>query len=281
VIQAGSLMITAQDRVRARAFWQVTSFLLNGTLFVLVGLELRGALAGLTSYSLAAAVRDSLIVAGVVIGVRLAWSNTTPYVVRALDRRPQQRARRVGFRQRQPGAWSGFRGAVSLAAALSVPESVPGRDLIVVVTFGVILITLLVQAPTLPLVLRWARFTDDNAADEQAFAEREAVDAAMRLLPDAAARLGTDREITMLVRAELDERMAELDGSPSGSGTGSDEVPRREQYRELHRALVAEKRATVVRLRNERRIDDIVLRRVETVLDAEELRLSSPADAPD
>lgn len=276
VIQAGSLMITAQDRVRARAFWQVTSFLLNGTLFVLVGLELRGALDGLTSYSLPAAVRDALIVAGVVIGVRLAWSNTTPYVVRALDRRPQQRARRVGFRQRQPGAWAGFRGAVSLAAALSVPASVPGRDLIIVVTFGVILITLLVQGLTLPAVLRWARFTDDNADDEQAFAERQAVDAAMRLLPEAAARLGTDQEITMLVRAELDERAAELDGSP---GT-ADEVPRREQYRELHRALVAEKRATVVRLRDERRIDDIVLRRVEATLDAEELRLSSPADTP-
>jgi len=278
ISQAGSLLITAQDRLRARAFWQVTTFLLNGTLFVLVGVELRHALGDLTSYSMPTAVRDALLVGAAVIGTRLAWSNTTPYVIRALDRRPQQRARRVGFRQRLPNAWAGFRGAVSLAAALSVPESVPGRDLIIVVTFGVILITLLVQGLTLPAVLRWAHFSADNTDTELALAEREAVDAALRVLPETAARLHVDPDITTLVRAELNERRNELTGATPAPPPTADDVPRREQYERLHQAIVAEKRATVVRLRNERQIDDIVLRRVEATLDAEELRLGGRSD---
>jgi monovalent cation/hydrogen antiporter len=283
ISQAGSLMITAQDRIRSRAFWQITTFLLNGTLFVLVGLELRGAVGGLTSYSIRTAVIDALIVGATVIVTRLLWSNITPYLIRAIDRRPQQRLRRVGFRQRQPNAWAGFRGAVSLAAALSVPvalrdgSAVAGRDLVIVVTFGVILITLVLQGLTLPAVLRFARFTGDDAAREQAGAERKSLEAAMRLLPDAAARLGVDDEITALVRAELEERRAEVGAERSAPAdapvrTGT----RREQYRQLHQALVAEKRATVVRLRDARKIDDIVLRRLEAALDAEELRLGGP-----
>jgi CPA1 family monovalent cation:H+ antiporter len=283
ITQAGSLVITAQDRIRSRAFWQITTFLLNGTLFVLVGLALRGAVSGLTSYSITAAVRDALLVGLAVIGTRVLWFNIMPYVIRALDRRPQQRLRRIGFRQRQTGAWAGFRGAVSLAAALSVPASVRGRDLIVVIAFGVILMTL-VQGLTLPAVLRWAHFPGDGVEKEQALAERQAVDAALRLLPTAASRLAVDDEIAQLVRAELDERHAELSGSPSAApsnGAAGDSTPRREQYRRLHQALVAEKRATVVRLRNERKIDDIVLRRVEALLDSEELRLGATTDVDD
>jgi CPA1 family monovalent cation:H+ antiporter len=324
----------------------------------------------------------------------VAWSNITPYIIRAVDRRPQQRLRRVGFRQRQPSAWAGFRGAVSLAAALSVPASLAdgsalfGRDLIIVVTFGVILLTLVLQGLTLPAVLRFARFPmDDDAAKELNQAERAAVEAALRVLPAAAERLGVTDDIEHLVRAELDERRAELFTEPAGpeSGVTAGDAPvsasipagdpaaadplsvpsshdaraapasrpdpltaphsangaaappsdrdgaatahgdfdgsaetspaaaltdahnvptdrsaaadgrdagdvavtpladtsglsRREQYQQLHSALVAEKRATVVRLRNNRKIDDIVLRRVEALLDAEDLRLGGSSN---
>jgi Sodium/hydrogen exchanger family len=144
------------------AFWTLTTFLLNGALFVLVGLQLGGALDGLRSYSLTEAAAITVAIAATVIGIRLAWQYTVPYLIRALDRRPQQRARRISARQRLPLAWAGFRGGVSLAAALAVPSTLvgggrfPGRDLLIVITFGVILVTLLVQGLTLPAVLRWA-----------------------------------------------------------------------------------------------------------------------------
>jgi len=96
-----------------------------------------------------------------VMAVRLLWGVTTPYLIRALDRRPAQRLRRIGFRQRFPLSWAGFRGAVSLAAALALPEEtaagdpLPGRDLVIAVTFVVILFTLVVQGLTLPAIVRW------------------------------------------------------------------------------------------------------------------------------
>jgi Na+/H+ antiporter len=283
--QAGPRTVSARTRLQARAFWQVTTFLLNGALFVLVGMQLRGALAGLHDHGLAEAVRDAALVALTVIGTRLLWSYTTPYLIRALDRRPAQRLRRVGARQRLATAWSGFRGGVSLAAALAVPlvlvdgTPFPGRDLIVVVTFGVILVTLLVQAPTLPAVLRFSRLPEDESeAQEEALAHRSAAEAGLAALPATAARLGVAPAVVEHVRADYEERLHAL-ADPGEPDTDPDPA-RSEQadHRRLRHALLAEKRAAVVALRDAGRIDDIVLRRVQAGLDAEEVRLAGVAD---
>ena len=99
-------------------------FLLNGALFVLVGLEVQAAVRGLTSGALARGLIAVGAVSAAVIGMRFVWLFTTPYLIRALDRRPQQRLRRVGARARTVSGVAGFRGAVSLAAALAVPRMV-------------------------------------------------------------------------------------------------------------------------------------------------------------
>jgi Na+/H+ antiporter len=284
--QVNPRLVAAQTRVRSRAFWQLTAFLLNGALFVLVGLQLRGAVQSLTSYSIAEAVGYALLVSAVVIGIRLAWMYTVPYLIRALDRRPQQRLRRIRARHRLPIAWSGFRGAVSLAAALAVPVTMadgspfPGRDLIIVVTFGVILVTLLVHGLTLPAVVRWSRLpADDSESAEQQLAERIVTEAAIVALPGAAARLGVSHEAAERLLADLQERLADIaemgdDGAGQPAEAGPTGGSPREDYRRLHAAVLADKRAALVNLRDARLIDDIVLRRVQARLDAEEVRLS-------
>jgi monovalent cation/hydrogen antiporter len=276
--QIGPRTIGARTRVQARAFWQVTTFLLNGTLFVLVGLQLRGAVEGLTSVSPAGAAVAALLVALTVIGTRLVWVNTTPYLIRALDRRPQQRLRRLNTRQRFPSGWAGFRGGVSLAAALAVPLSVPGRDLVVIITFGVILVTLLVQGLTLPAVLRWARLPDDGAeAREQALAERAAAEAGLAALPDVADRLGVAPAVAERVRVDYEEHIHTLDAPPSAHEDPAVAAERadHQDYERLRLALLADKRRALLRLRDAREIDDIVLRRVQAQLDAEEVRLTT------
>lgn len=278
--QVGPRSVGARTRLQARAFWTLATFLLNGALFVLVGLQLRGAIAGLTSYSLGQAVLDALLVAGTVVGVRFAWLYTMPYVIRAIDRRPQQRLRRVGARHRLPNAWAGFRGGVSLAAALAVPVELPGRDLIVVVTFGVILVTLLVQGLTLPAVLRFARLPDDGAeAVEQRLAERTATESGLAALPAAAARLGVPDAVTARVRADYEERLHELSEPGENGHHEHDGHVGHADYQRLKAVLLVEKRTAVVRLRDAGKIDDIVLRRVQSALDAEEVRLTAaPAE---
>ena len=155
---------------------------------------------------------------------------TTPYVIRAVDRRAVQRTRRVGWRQRMVSGWSGFRGAVSLATALAVPATVaggapfPDRDLIVFVAAVVILLTILVQGTTLPLVVRWARLPEDTGrAEELALARVRAAEAGLAALPRLAADLGVDGEHLDRLRTEYEE-YRELAADDAGE-TGGDPGP--------------------------------------------------------
>lgn len=118
----GHTLASAVTRLDVLSVWRTVVFLGNAVLFILLGLQLPLILEGLQGADLARSVGVALVIAGLVIGVRLAWVFTVPYVVRALDRRPEQRTRRVGWRERLVSGWSGMRGAVSLAAALSLPQ---------------------------------------------------------------------------------------------------------------------------------------------------------------
>ena len=106
-------LISPETRLQSTAVWQTLVFLLNATLFILIGLQLPMIVDGLDAYTAAELVGYSALVCATVIGARFVFTFTMPYVIRALDRRPQQRARRVGARVRIVNAWAGMRGAVS------------------------------------------------------------------------------------------------------------------------------------------------------------------------
>jgi CPA1 family monovalent cation:H+ antiporter len=267
----------AATRQTSVPFWTVSTTVLSSALFVLVGLQAHTAVRGLSSVSPLRALVDVLLVTAVVIGVRWAWVYTTPYIIRALDRRPAQRLRRIGARQRSVSAVAGFRGAVSLAAVLAVPQTLdsgapfPDRDLIVVITSGVIVLTLL-QALLLPRVVRFARLPADNSvAEERQYAEVFTTDAAIDSIDATAAELGTDERVVARVRTEIEKRRKVL----AADGAEDDPVLRHDdQYASLWLALIARKREALLELRDEQRIDDIVLRQVQARLDIEEVRFS-------
>jgi monovalent cation/hydrogen antiporter len=247
---------------------------------VLVGLELQSAVRGLSSVALARGVVAVAAVTVVIIGVRFAWIFSTTYLIRLVDRRPQQRLRRVSNRARVVSAVAGFRGAVSLAAALAVPKTVasgepfPGRDVIIFVTTGVIVVTLVLQGLLLPGVVLWARLPRDTAVEEERrLAETRATQEALAALPQLAVNLGTDPLVVDRLRLEYEEHLHVLH---TNGEDAYDEPARRhdQQYTALRLALLTLKRGTVVRLRDERRIDDIVLRQIQARLDIEEVRLT-------
>ncbi|MFC0438103.1 Na+/H+ antiporter [Kutzneria buriramensis] len=277
--QAAPRVVRAEMRVQAQAFWTVATFLLNAALFVLVGLELQSAVRDLDGAALPRALVLVVIVTAVVIVARLVFLFTVPYLVRVFDRRPPQRPRPVDHRPRLVSAFAGFRGAVSLAAALAVPQQLasgapfPNRDMIVFVTGGVIVLTLL-QGLLLPGMVRWARLPPDTAvAVERQLAETRATEDALRALPQLAADLGTAPDVVDRLNRELDERLQVLRAHGDGA-VDHPAVRHDEHYTALYQALIAHKRATVVRLRDERHIDDTVLRQVQAALDIEEVRLS-------
>jgi len=185
-------LASSETRLQGFSFWTITVFLLNATLFVLIGLQLPLVLDALSDRPAAELIGYGAAVSAVVIATRFAWVFGITVIVRALDRRPAQRARRGTWQARTLVAWAGMRGAVSLAAALAVPvttdagEPFPGRDLILFITFCVILATLVFQGLTLPALIRVLGVRDDarEEGDEELHARLAAATAALERIDE-------------------------------------------------------------------------------------------------
>ncbi|GAA1986787.1 Na+/H+ antiporter [Microbacterium pumilum] len=277
--QRGPRVARPEARDQALSFWTLTTYILNGALFVLIGLELQVVVRDLPSGDLGFGILLGVIVWIALIVVRLAWTFITTGLIRTLDRRPYQRTLRAPTRALVMNAFAGYRGAVSLAAALAIPLTIEGgapfpmRDLVVFVTAVVIVLTLAVQGPLFPLLIRWARLPADSEADERLLAQTEATRAALAALPDLAASLGVDDEVRDRVAQESEQHLAALQADGE-TADGAETARTKEQYRRLRLAAMQVKRDTVLRLRDEQRIDDTVVRALQTQLDLEEIRLT-------
>ena len=284
---AGPVVIRARSRLQSYAFWDIATFLINGSLWVFVGVQIPGALRGISGVDggLRHALFIALAVTGVVIASRIFWGEITTVLLRLIDRREVQRARRVSWRQRFVTAWAGFRGAVSLAAALAVPATTlsgapfPDRSLLIFIVIVVILVTVLVQGSTLPAVVRWARMPDDVAhAEELQLARTRGIQAALDALPVVASEVGLSEELLRRLQKEYEEKAALVRATEGGS-TNTKLAERKDQVRRVRLGVLEHKRREITALRNQNLIDDIVLRELQTAMDLEEVQLLDPADA--
>jgi CPA1 family monovalent cation:H+ antiporter len=274
-------LITPETRLQSTAVWQVLIFILNATLFILIGLQLPVITEGLDAYTAGELAAYSALVCATVIGTRFVWTFTMPYVVRALDRRPEQRARRVGPRPRIVSAWAGMRGAVSLAAALALPlethagAPLPGRDLILFITFVLILVTVVGQGLTLPYLIRGLGVRDDGAEEEaeEMRARWVAARAALERLDELAVEEWTLDDTVERLRALYEFRQRRVKVQ-AGKADDEDGIEQRSlAYQRLMHELYAVQRRAVVNLRNGGEISNDVMHRIERELDLEESRL--------
>ena len=266
-------LASPSTRLLGFSFWEVLVYLLNAVLFVLVGLQLNLILTGVSGSSALVLVGQAALVAAVVIGVRVGWGFTVPYLVRVLDRRPAQVARRVGARERLVSSWSGMRGAVSLAAALALPLSFPQRNLIIFVTFGVILATLVLQGLTLPwLIRRLGVHRDDSEAQEELRGRLRATDAALARLEELAGEGWTRDDTVERMRGLYQFRRRRLKAR-AGYLADDGAQDRSLAYQRLVRELLEAQRREIVRLRNRGEISNEVMHRIERDLDLEDSRL--------
>src|ERR1700753_684305 len=196
---ASPRVIRARSRLVTFAFWDIATFLINGALWVFVRVQLPRAVRGVARVDggIQHAIAMAVAVTIVVVLTRVLWGEATTVLVRTVDRRAVQRERRIDWRQRMVSNWAGFRGAVSLAAALAVPLTTrsgapfPDRNLIIFVVSFVILTTVLVQGSSLPAVVRWARIPEDTDYDcELQLARSTGAKAALDALPVVAGELG-------------------------------------------------------------------------------------------
>jgi CPA1 family monovalent cation:H+ antiporter len=270
-----------ESRMQGFAMWSILTFLLNAALFIVIGLQLPVIVDGLSGEPAGQVVGYALLVSVTVIAVRFVWTFTAPYLVRALDRRPSQRQRRVGVRARIVSGWSGMRGAVSLAAALALPlhtdagAPLPGRDLIQFITFVLILVTVVGEGLTLPWLIRRLGVVEDASEEENeeirarlviaraalaAVDELEGADWTREGTIERVRRLYEFRQRRFKVRAG---KIEDEDGIEEGSLA----------YQRLMHEIYTAQRAALVQLRNDRDISVDVMRRVERELDLEESRL--------
>jgi len=248
----------AGTRLSANAFWNVMVFGLEALLFVLLGLQAPRLADELDVAELAL---QALAVALTVIVVRMAWSAIPAGGFGAT------------VRERIAVGWAGMRGAISLAAALAVPIAVEERPEILLLTFGVIAVTLLGQGLTLAPLLRWLALPGVSPfSPDEATVRLEAAQAALDRLDELeqeGAAAEPLRRLRELYRTRFAVCVAVLGGEQL-PGNGREEL---REYGAMRRDLIAVERASLLALRNEGRVRNDVVRRVERDLDLDEARL--------
>jgi CPA1 family monovalent cation:H+ antiporter len=235
---------------------------------------------GLDTYSVGEAIGYSALICATVIGTRFLWLFTVPYLLRAVDRRPGQRERRVGAAQRVVVGWSGMRGAVSLAAALALPletdagAALPGRDLILFITFTLILFTVVVQGLTLPVLIRrlGVGVEESETQQEEAAARYAAARAGIARLDELAVEEWTREDTIDRARRLREFRIRRLKVRLGKAEDDGVEERSLAYQRLMHEIYDAERRA-LIRLRNEGDISVEVINQVMRELDLEQSRL--------
>jgi CPA1 family monovalent cation:H+ antiporter len=264
-------LVPPGTRLHLTSVWQLVVYTLNGALFLLTGLQFRSIWNGTTS-GIEHPLLYGFIVAAVCIVLRFVWTWPGEWLPRAL---------RSGARRRDPMppsrhlafiAWSGMRGAISLAAALSIAESVSSRALIVFITACVIAATLLVQGSTLPWIIRWLRLDQDAAAERERESQREAE---ARSAAAAAAVEALDRERHPIA----DELRRSYESIPNSDGAEAASDPDLEAR--FRRKAIDAARRRIIAMHHNGEISDAVLRRIERDLDLREALLENRVPRPE
>jgi Na+/H+ antiporter len=262
-------------RLQANAVWESLTFILNGLVFIFIGLQLPYVLEGARDHSLGKLLMYGAFFSAFLILLRLIWmfpGARLSYVIRR--RVLHQRERLPPARQIFIVGWTGMRGVISLAAAIALPHTLANgepfaqRQLIIFLAFSVILVTLVLQGLTLPPLIRalgLAGVTPRNTEEEES--RRLILETALSRLDEVRGSEGADFDkVFDDLEIHYRGRLAILT---------EEEADTRAHYRrfvELSRELLQVERRTAIRLRNEGRINDELLRQIERELDLDEAR---------
>ncbi|MBR0831077.1 Na+/H+ antiporter [Bradyrhizobium manausense] len=278
----GPLWISSATRLQGIFFWDLIIYLIEGILFLLTGFQMRDLYEKSKAFPLDEIMIATAVVMVVIIVARFAWLFPATYLPRMLSKSLRERDPSPPWQWPFTLAFTGVRGAVSLAAALALPFALPGgeafpyRDLILFVAFGVIFISLIGVGLTLPPVVRWLGIADagrhEHVAEHEAeiSARRQALEAALKSLDTMTEQKDISDEVIRLLRARHEIRTNQLPDSldPSHhdvSATGT----------ALTRELIAAERKFIHVLLRDGQITDETRRRIERDLDLEEASLAN------
>lgn len=268
-------------RLQAWAVWDSLTFVLNGLVFVLIGLQLPYVLKAIKDHNLGQLILYGAVFSAFLIALRLIWMFPSAYFANLIRRRIlHQDERMPGTRQIFVVGWTGMRGVISLAAAFALPQTLANgspfaqRNMIIFLAFSVILVTLVLQGLTLPVFIRSLGLAGTAAPHtEEREARRAILEAALAHLDHS--QKGNDpgtAEAYEDLSQHYHHRLAALNES-------GDEAEERsafgfyQRFVDLSRELLRVERHTAVQLRNQRRISDELLRELERELDLSDAQL--------
>jgi monovalent cation/hydrogen antiporter len=273
----GPYIVSSGTRLQGYATWELITFLLNGLIFILIGLQLRNVVARLDVYSADELIFYAVLVSLTVVLVRILWVFPATYAPRWVSRRLRERDPAPPWRSVSIVAWTGMRGVISLAAALALPFQAsggqfPDRDLIIFLTFCVILATLVVQGLSLPALIRALGLEDDRIGEkEETHGRIQVAEAALERLEELGAqdwvREDTQERVRGLYAYRRNRFASRFDGDPDGV------EERSADYQRLMVELLVAQRQRLISMRDEGSIGDEVMHRIEHDLDLEESRL--------
>ncbi|HZO87021.1 MAG TPA: Na+/H+ antiporter [Chthonomonadaceae bacterium] len=295
----GPRIVSSRARLQAQAVWQMLSFLLNGLLFILTGLQLRLILSAGLPQSVPVVLGYIASILVTLILVRALWVFLVAYVPRALSPRLRRQDPYPPWQSVLLIVWTGIRGGISLLTALAIPltlaggQPFPQRSLILYIAFVIILATLLLQGLSLPWLIRLLKIPEEDGWEqEETRARLAAIHAALSHLDTLAPRTNKQKddggktepgaesippETIADLRHHYLMRKQHLASRARGEESDGDQA-QAEAYRKLRRDLIQAERETVIRLRDEDTINDEVLRRIQRDLDLEEIRLGPPLE---
>jgi CPA1 family monovalent cation:H+ antiporter len=275
-----SEFLSPRVRLESRAVWTSIEFILNGFVFVLIGLQLPSVLAGVSELSPARVILYGALFSVFLILLRLVWTFPGFYAASFIRRHVlRQNEKRPRAGEVFVVGWTGMRGVLALAAAIALPDTLangspfPHRDLIVFLTFSVILVTLVFQGLTLAPLVRMLGLSQapDPGHDEQK-ARRLVIEATLERLEELRRRDPSgSTELYDDLGRHYQHRLASVHGEEENAA-GSEQYF---QYLELSGALFDVERQTALRLRDEGRISDEALRAMEHELDLNASRVTA------
>ncbi|HEX4263669.1 MAG TPA: Na+/H+ antiporter [Verrucomicrobiae bacterium] len=271
-----------KTRLDARPVWDMVEFVLNGFVFILIGLQLPTVRQAAGGHELPKSelIFYALLISLAVIVVRILWVFPATYLPRLIFKKLRERDPYPSWRHVVILAWTGMRGVVSLAAAMALPETkedgtpFPGRDLILFLSFVIILATLVVQGLSLPPLIRWLGVEDDDSLErEERKARLAANKAALARLSQIAEHDAAKSDALKRVRIEYEDRISQLEVSQSDHHKNHRLRLFSQEYERLSREGLKQERETILQLRNKDVINDEVLRRIQQDIDLAEARL--------
>jgi len=280
------VILTSNSRVKTVSVWSALTFMLNGVVFILIGLALPDIVAGLgPNYPISKAIGYGVGISFLALLVRFLWLFSTARITSLFSKKTRLRYQDMTWHSSVVIVYAGMRGVVSLAAALSIPVMIseqipfPLRNLILFITFVVIFVTLVIQGLTLPLFIKWLKIPE---AKHKLSEQEQTNQIKLKLIDLSLDKLKADyqyqcthNELMVNLKAELQHSLVEKKDTIKAFKNGEINKVDLKAYHEIVLDLIQVQRDALHNLKRDRNYDDDIIRKEEWRLDLEELGINT------